>query len=201
MIEEKVVRTSFKQSTRHGFSLIEVLVALAILGIGSMLSLKLIGVFIQNNKGLASNQEAVAIATRLMAEISDAELRSPTDYDPGLQVTGQPVMNPVVGSSIVSVGEFVSGSYESLNGSAPPAGLVAAFQARYVVNQCPECQSPVPGNANLVGPGGIEILIEVDNAEQGGPLIAPIRMAVRRSYSHGVSCPPGSTSCNVRGYN
>ena len=82
-------------NSKSGFSLIEVLVAMAILGIGAGLSLKLLGVFINTNRGLSANQEAATLATRLMSEVMDAEYRSPTSFDPGLTVSSGAVESPV----------------------------------------------------------------------------------------------------------
>jgi prepilin-type N-terminal cleavage/methylation domain-containing protein len=192
-----------RRNSRLGFSLLEVLIALAILGIGSMLCLKLIGVFINTNKGLSSNQEAVALATRLMSEIMDAQYRSAADFDPGLAISASAYAAPVPGSTIVSVGDFLSESYTPLGGGAPPTGLLAKFTARYIVSDCASCTTPVPGNPGLVGAGGIEVFVEVANAEPDGPLFQPIRMAVRRTYSSALVCAavaPGDP-CAVRGYN
>ena len=189
-------------SSESGFSLIEVLVSMAVLGIGAVLSLKLLGVFINTNQGLASNQEAVALAMRLMSEVTDAEYRSATALDPGLQISSTPIEAAVTGSSIITVGDFATGNYLPLTGSEP-AGVIPKFRARYLVSACPTCQTPIPGNPGLAGPGGIEILIEVSNAQDSGPLLRPIRMAVRRTFSHALACvdvAPGDP-CAVRGYN
>jgi len=189
-------------SSKSGFSLIEVLVAMAILGIGAMLSLKLLGVFINTNRGLSANQEAAALATRLMSEVMDAEYRSSSAFDPGLAVSSGAVENPVPGSSIVSVGQFATESYEPLPNN-PPAGVLAKFRTRYLVSNCQTCTTPIASNTGLLGPGGVEIMIEVANAANDGPLLRPIRMAVRRTFSHALVCAnvaPGDP-CNVRGYN
>ena len=191
-----------KRNRKLGFSLLEVLIALAILGIGSMLCLKLIGVFINTNKGLSSNQEAVALATRLMSEIMDAQYRSATSFDPGLAISASAYAAPVAGSTIVSVGDFLPESYAPLGG-VDPAGVPLKFTARYIVSDCASCTTPVPGNPGLVGAGGIEVFVEVANAEPDGPLFQPIRMAVRRTYSNALVCAavaPGDP-CAVRGYN
>ena len=188
-----------KSKHRAGFSLLEVLISMAILGIGAALSLKLIGVFINTNKSLASNHEALTLASRLMAEVMNAPFRSTVDFDAGLAVSNAPYTTPVIASAIQSVGEFPASSYltTAAGGQGP-----AKFVTRYLVSDCPTCTAPIPGNAALVGPGGIDIIIEVANARVGGPLLRPIRMAARRTYSHALNCstvPPG-TPCIGRAF-
>lgn len=192
-----------------GFSLLEVLVSMAILGIGAALSLKLIGVFINTNKRLSSNHEALALASRLTAEVMSAPFRSPTDIDPGLQVSANRYELPVVTSVIQSVGAFYSESYLTVAANTQPQRR-AKFVTSYLVAACPSpaCDVPNPASPGNTMVGGIDIFIEVRNAGDqdlvgsDAPLFRPVRMSVRRTYSHALNCstlPPG-TPCIGRAY-
>jgi prepilin-type N-terminal cleavage/methylation domain-containing protein len=201
MLRRRRIRSS-------GFSLLEVLVSMAILGIGAALSLKLIGVFINTNKRLSSNHEALALASRMTAEVMNAPFRSPTDIDPGLQVSANRYELPVVTSVIQSVGAFYSESYLTVAANTLP-NRRAKFMTSYLVSACPSpaCDVPNPASPGNTMVGGIDIFIEVRNAgdpSQGAdaPLFRPVRMSVRRTYSHALNCstlPPG-TPCIGRAY-
>mgnify|MGYP003477023795 CR=1 FL=1 len=57
-----------KVSASRGNSLVEVLVATAVLGIGSIATLRLVGLLISSNSNMSANTDAVAFASRLAAE-------------------------------------------------------------------------------------------------------------------------------------
>jgi len=160
---------------RKGFTLIEVLVAMGVLAIGGLATLQLIGVLINSNQSVGAGTDAIALANRLVSEISDARFINPADVDPGLNILdGRPIVAPVTGSRIRSVGLFRPGTLDPVTATEGPI-----YRVEYRSVPCLICRNPVTG-----AEGGIEVLITVANFDRDtGPLLQPVQMMLRREYN------------------
>jgi prepilin-type N-terminal cleavage/methylation domain-containing protein len=173
---------------RLGFTLLEALIALVVLGIGSLGIAEMIAFMTRSNRSLGGETDALALADRLMAEIGDAYLvAGAPSSDPGL-VFGQ-TFAPVAGSTIRTVGTF---NYGGIAPNPPDPGV---YQVFYEVEQCTVC------GAN----GGIEALVVVRNVNDlVGPLIRPVQLMERREAASTSVQNPGAVggtgSSGVRGY-
>jgi prepilin-type N-terminal cleavage/methylation domain-containing protein len=170
-----------RSRSRRGFTLVEVLVAVAVLGIAATVTTALMVTISKRNASMAGQADAIALATRLIAEVEDARLFS-TGADPGLIQAGQPVSNitggeiyaPIVGSRLRTVGRFHPGAM------APSADGNETLEVRYEVRACAICQTPWAGTTSL---GGLDVLVSV--YELGGRrerMLRPVRMMIRKEF-------------------
>lgn len=180
--------------TQRGFTLLECVVAIGVLAVGSLATATLVDYMTRATSDVSSKTEALALATRLVAEIQDARMII-GNADPGLvDGAGAPLSNtmgeinaPVAGSSIASVGRFEPGA-------TGPGGPNPTLEVRYEVRNCVTCVDPfATGTASL---GGIEVLVSVYNVPPHRKLVRPVRLMVRKEFS-----PPGaSAGVAVRGW-
>lgn len=164
---------------RGGFTLVEVLVALGVLSIGGLATLQLIGVLIGGNNSMSANIEATTLANQTIAQISLARfIPNDPNNDQGL-VAGALYTAPVGGNSVITtVGLF--------DPNGQPVATIndnPRYSVSYAVANCTTCSQPSPGAAALQGPGGVEVVVEVDNALADGPLFQPVRMVIRKTFS------------------
>jgi hypothetical protein len=170
------------------------MVAMAVLAIGGLATLQLVGVLTTSNKSVSATTDALGLANRLVSEISNARYLSPLDQDPGLRVNSYSVNNPPCGpypqaltapcgSVIRTVGHFVPANFNPVPANANPAYTVS-----YIVRPCAICLDPLNNGTNR-GMSGVEILVTVDNFRNPGPLLKPLRMVLRKEYT--ASASPG----------
>lgn len=172
-----------KKTNRRGFTLIEVMVAVAILAAAGLGTLSLIGVLIRSNQHVSAQTEALALATQLVTEIQNAQYVQgvPAMQDPGLAPAPGVVSAPRPLSRIVTVGRF----------SPPdPTPVPVANAARFLVTyEIVGWNEPVSGN-----PGGVDILVTVDNdrdragieglsSSEVDALMRPVQIVVRKEFS------------------
>ena len=178
----------------YGFTLLECVVAIGVLAVGALATASLVDFMTRSTTDVSTKTEALALATRLIAEIQDARMII-GNADPGLvDGAGVPVSNglgeicaPIAGSDISSVGAFEPGA-------TTPGGLNPILNVCYEVRGCATCTDPYgTGAASL---GGVEILVSVYNFNPHRKLVQPIRLMVRKEFS-----PPGSSGgVAVRGW-
>ncbi len=179
---------------QRGFTLLECVVAIGVLAVGSLATASLVDYMTRATSDVSSKTEALALATRLVAEIQDARLII-GNADPGLvDGAGAPlsdslgeISTPIAGSNISSVGQFEPGA-------ALPGGPNPTLDVRYEVRGCVTCADPfATGTASL---GGIEVLVSVYNVPPHRKLVRPLRLMIRKEFS-----PPGSSpGVAVRGW-
>ncbi|MBK6690503.1 MAG: prepilin-type N-terminal cleavage/methylation domain-containing protein [Deltaproteobacteria bacterium] len=177
---------------RRGFTLIEVMVSVAVVGIAAAGTSAMMVTIARRNAAMAAQAEAVSLATRLVAEIQDAQL-FPGNSDPGLLQGGVPASDvfggeigaPVPGSSIVTVGRFRPGA------AAPSADGDETFDVRYEVRACGICAAPF--GAGTPSLGGVDVLVSVYELGFGNRLLRPVRMTVRKELmpAQGAAAPRG----------
>lgn len=166
-----------RKAQASGFTLLEVLVALVVLAIGGFSTLELVNILTRSNAYMGGQTDAVALATKLLSEIEGAKFIDTTTYDPGLE-PDTVVKSAVDGSTIRTVGDFAPGGqtgqpifhvyYQVAGcGTASKGGLSCAPA------DCPSCLSW----------NGVEVLVEVTNINEGGPLLKPVEMVLRKEYS------------------
>lgn len=180
------------KQARRGFTLIEVMVAVAVVGIAAAGTSALMVTIVRRNAAMAAQAEAVALATRLVAEVQDAPL-FPGASDPGLLQAGLPASDAlggeigvaVPGSTLLTVGRFRPGA------SAPSADGDETFDVRYEVRACAICA--LPFGAGRPSLGGIDVLVSVYEVGNGGRLLRPVRMSVRKEMmaAQGAAAPRG----------
>jgi prepilin-type N-terminal cleavage/methylation domain-containing protein len=167
------------RARRHGFSLVEVMVAMGVLAIGGLATLQLIGVLINSNKNLGAGTDGVALANRVMSEVQAAPFFT-DQADPGLVIGA--FTQPVIGSRVRTVGWFAPNNPDPL--PDPGGGNIpvdATYAVRYQVYACASCDDPT--GSGVGGPGGVEVVVEVANAKAGGPLLRPVQFMVRKERS------------------
>ena len=182
--ERRLGRGSVRgRRSKLGFTLVEVVVSLGVLGIGALATLQLISVMISSNRTISANTDAMALANRLIAEISDARYISTADFDPGLALGVHTVA--AAGSGIQTVGLFNPHSPAPMP-QPLSTGDLPAYTVSYEVVQCTVCTNPY-GGAGGGGVGGIEVLVEVDNWSVFRPgqsrLMRPLHMVLRKEYN------------------
>jgi prepilin-type N-terminal cleavage/methylation domain-containing protein len=181
--------------SRRGFTLIEVMVAVAVLAVAALGTLGLIFVLTRSNEHVGGQSDALALATQIISEIQNAPfLAGAGNQDPGLTVIG-PQSEAVAGSMIRTVGRFNPGSMTPV-----PDAQAAFYNVRYEV---------IAWNDPSTGlPGGVEVLVTVDNdlsaqREAAGAnrvqertipqrLLSPVQLVVRRELAGSPAVANGS---------
>jgi prepilin-type N-terminal cleavage/methylation domain-containing protein len=161
---------------RAGFTLIECMIALAILALGSIATAQLVTILSRSNATIGASTDAVALATTLIAEINDARFVRGGE-DPGLVVGNQTrsemsgtVTAPVAGSTILAVGSFPSNTPQ--------------YAVSYEVRWCQACRDPF--GTGQEGLGGVDVLITVSPVANEGhqqKLLRPVHFVVRKEYA------------------
>lgn len=181
------------RKVHHGFTLIECMTALAVLGIGGMATAQLITVLINGAASTGAHTEAMALASRLVAEINDARFVTGAE-DAGLVSGGAPAgyrNYPVVASTIQTVGEFTALGEPTSPGQG-------AYIVSYEVVNCTACANPFADGQ--VGLGGVEVLVTVQSAlnisnSKTPRLLRPLHLLIRKEYS-----PTGASGAAIRGW-
>lgn len=178
--------------SKHGFSLVEVLVAMAVLSIGGLATLRLVGLLISSNSNMSATTDATALATRLVAEIGNAQFVDQANQDPHLAINtydAATVRNTA--SSITTFGNFTPGGL-----NAVAAGQNPVYTVTYEVVAC---DVAICGSPTAVPPaprgGGVEIMVTVSNFSISGPMLRPIRFVLRKEYT-----ASSATGAAIRGY-
>lgn len=171
-----------KVSTR-GFTLVECIMALAVVGIGAVATAKMVTMMYKSTSDTHAVAEAVALATRVIAEVNDASM-VPGLEDPGLISSGQAISNvaspaeiqaPIPNSRIQSIGKFATGSL--VPGIGTPTLLVT-----YEVRNCTVCGIPYPSNPGLTSINGVDVMVSVYNVPPFTRLTRPLHFLVRKNY-------------------
>lgn len=181
----------------RGFTLIEVLVAMAVLVIGGLSTLQLITILINSNHTISASTDATALANQLVAEIVLAEYEVELGngrVDTGLLLgpggasrTFNGNTGPTPNSEIRTFGFFAPGRIDPVGANQRPR-----YEVSYTISPCDVTVCPVPPNAPLNTPGGIEIVVTVDNFRGAvgglrrtgdGALIRPINLVLRKEIS------------------
>ena len=159
-----------------GFTLVECMVALAILALGSIATAQLVTILSRSNATIGASTDAVALATTLIAEINDARFVRGGE-DPGLVVGNQTrselsgtISTPVTGSAIRSVGNFPANTPQ--------------YVVSYEVRWCQACRDPF--GTGQEGLGGVDVLVTVGPIATEGyqqKLLRPVHFVVRKEYA------------------
>jgi prepilin-type N-terminal cleavage/methylation domain-containing protein len=172
------------ETTRsRGFTLVEALVAIGILAIAGTGMLRLLGTLAQTNQQVSGETEALALGTRLLAEIENAPYVRNGRADPGLAPGTYTNGLAAPGGSLVQ--SYGLMNPDSLTAIAP--GGNGLYRVTYEV-------VPWVGVAGPAGADGVDIVVTVDNAGLRSAnettatntptrLLRPIRLATRRTLA------------------
>jgi len=177
-----------RRNSSRGFTLIEVLVALAILCVGGLGTLQLLGLLSKSNGNVNAETEAMQMARELRSEIENVSLLR-TQLGPPTWPVGAPIT--------ASTNVAIDGNKIGPNVVGPNGGR---YSVQYqLANWTPPVgQGPDRNNDGVVDVAGLDITITVDNVlalavptRSDMRLLRPVILTFRKDVQESASIASG----------